>query len=508
MSAPEIQENISSSVARSGQSKPSLPASGKYRLPVLLFTAVLLIALALRVGMAIGYENMDWPDEVFQTREAAHHLVYQNWAITWEFRRGARSWVFPAFLSVVMRLSNWIGPESAGSEGYLLGIKIVLSLLSLSATGFVILWAYRAGGWPAAIIAACLGAFWYELIYYAPKALNEVVAGHCLLPGLYLGAFEAKNGKANNVRLALAGLCFGLAVALRMQLAPVVVLAAAYLCASRWKEKLPFVVAGLLFPVIVFGLVDWVTWSYPFQSYIENFRFNAIFFREHPSGTTPVYWYLIQLPVHFGPIAFLAIIGWRRSPILGWVILALLIPHSLVPHKEYRFLYPILSFVLILAALGLAELCNTLAGWLRWRYTKPALVAISCLYCVILSISIGYRDLRWKSASGPLIAFRNLSHDLSVCGVAIVQDDWFYYGGYTYLHRDVPVYVIPRTELVRDMERNFNAMVTPARLPYRFGNFELLKCQGGVCTYRRAGQCEPNKESKYEITNVLKGRKK
>jgi len=28
-----------------------------------------------------------------------------------------------------------------------------------------------------------------KLIYYAPKALNEVVAAISLLPGLYLGAF-------------------------------------------------------------------------------------------------------------------------------------------------------------------------------------------------------------------------------------------------------------------------------------------------------------------------------
>jgi phosphatidylinositol glycan class B len=398
--------------------------------------------------------------------------------------------------------------KRASSEGYLLGIKIVLSLLSLSTVGFVILWAYRAGGWPAAIIAACLGAFWYELIYYAPKALNEVVAGHFLLPGLYLGIFEAINGKTNNVRLALAGLCCGFAVALRMQLAPVVVLAAIYFCANRWREKLPFVMAGLLFPVIVFGLVNWVTWSYSFQSYIENFRFNAAFFRQNPFGTAPVYWYLLQLPIHFGPLAFLAIIGWQRIPILGWMILALLIPHSLTPHKEYRFLYPILPFILILAALGLAELCNVLAGWSRWRYIKPVLVTASCLFCVGSSVFMGQRDPRWESASGPLIAFRDLSHDLSVCGVAIVQDHWFYYGGYTYLHRDVPVYVIPRTEQVRDMERSFNAMVTPAALPYQCGNFQLLKCQGGVCTYRRTGSCEPNKESKYEINNVLRGRKR
>jgi len=504
MSALGFQEVTSSNVAQtqSNESDPSPPAPGKYHLPVLLFTAALFIALALRVGLAVRYENMDWPDEVFQTREPAHHLAYRNWAVTWEFRRGARSWVFPAFLSAVMRLSGWMGP---GSEGYLLGIKIVLSLLSLPAVGCAILWAHRAGGRPAAIIAACLCIFWHELIYYAPKALSEVVAADFLLPGLYLGVFGAKNSKANNVRLALAGLCCGFAVALRMQLAPAVVLAAVYFCANRWKEKLPFVAAGLSFPVIVFGLVDWAIWSYPFQSYIENFRFNAATFHDSPFGTAPVYWYLIQLPIHFGMLAFLAIIGRRRGAILVWVISALLISHSFVSHKEYRFLNPILLPILILAALGLAELCDIVAGSLRRRYTKPVLVTISCLYCVALSAFMGRRDPRWESASGPLTAFRDLSRDPSVCGAAIVQDNLFSYGGYTYLHQNIRIYVIPRTEQAHELERGFNVMVTPATLPHRFGNFELAKCQGGVCTYRRAGQCEPDKVSKYEINNVLKG---
>lgn len=87
MSALGLQEVTSLSVAQaqSNESETSLRASGKYRLPVLLFAAVLLIALAVRVGLAVRYENMDWPDEVFQTREPARRLVYQNrqnWAVT------------------------------------------------------------------------------------------------------------------------------------------------------------------------------------------------------------------------------------------------------------------------------------------------------------------------------------------------------------------------------------------------------------------------------------------
>ena len=64
-----------------------------------------------------------------------------------------------------------------------------MSLISLTAVWFGFAWGKRASGMSAGIIAASACAVWYELIYFAPKTLNEVLATHVLLPGLYLGVF-------------------------------------------------------------------------------------------------------------------------------------------------------------------------------------------------------------------------------------------------------------------------------------------------------------------------------
>lgn len=152
----------------------------KWRSPIVLpLAAILLLALLLRVGVAVRHVSADHPDEVFQTREAAHRLAYGYGVVTWEYREGVRSWV-PAFLAGVMRATDSIG---AGSAGYLLGITVVLSLLSLSTVWFAFMWSYRTSGTIAAVVAAGTCAIWYELVYYAPRALNEVVAAHFLLPG-------------------------------------------------------------------------------------------------------------------------------------------------------------------------------------------------------------------------------------------------------------------------------------------------------------------------------------
>ena len=197
-------------------------------------------------------------DEIFNSLEPAHHLAYGYGVIVWEWRMGIRSWVFPAFLAGVMRATDWMAP---GSAGYLRAIAILLSLLSLTTVWFGYAWAKRAGGNAAAMIAAGACATWYELVYFAPKALNDVVAANLLLPGLYLGMYGERLPEKK--RLFLAGLFCGLAVSLRMYLAPAVLFAVLYFCHANWRRRTLPMFLGLLLPIVSFGLVDAVTWSYP-----------------------------------------------------------------------------------------------------------------------------------------------------------------------------------------------------------------------------------------------------
>src|SRR6202044_2997460 len=109
----------------------------------------------------------------------------------------------------VMRATAWMGSASAG---YLLGTTITLSLISLVAIWFGFAWAKRSSGTPAAIIAAVACGFYFGFIYFAPKALYEVVAAHVLLPGLYLGVYGERLGERK--RMFLAGLLCALAACL------------------------------------------------------------------------------------------------------------------------------------------------------------------------------------------------------------------------------------------------------------------------------------------------------
>ncbi len=134
-------------------------------------------------------------------------------------------------------LAFGLGFKIAGLSiaGYLLGTTIALSLISLVAVWFGYAWAKRASGTPAAIIAAIACSFFFGFIYFAPKALYEVVAAHILLPGLYLGVYSERLGERK--RLFFAGFFCALAACLRMQLLPAIVFAMIYFCYPRWRRE-------------------------------------------------------------------------------------------------------------------------------------------------------------------------------------------------------------------------------------------------------------------------------
>ena len=215
---------------------PRISASTAKRM-LLVF---LLIGFMLRLWLAVASPRIASADEIFQTQEPAHRLAFGYGIQTWEWREGIRSWVFPAFLAVVMKATSWMG---AGSSGYLFGIRLVLSLLSLSTIVFSFTIARRLNGEEAAILAAAGCAIWYSMVDLGPRALSEAVATHALLPGIYLGFCGEESGERR--RMFLSGLLCGLAACLRVQYAPAIGFALVWFCYPAWRRRASATLLGL-----------------------------------------------------------------------------------------------------------------------------------------------------------------------------------------------------------------------------------------------------------------------
>jgi hypothetical protein len=442
--------------------------------------------LGLRFGLAICFPNLFHPDEIFQTLEPAHRLAYGYGVVTWEWLDGVRSWVFPAFLAGVMRATDWAGP---GSSGYLWGTTVVLSLISLSTIWFGYAWARRASGTQAAIIAAGACSIYFGLVYFAPKALNEVVATHLLLPGLYLGVYAEKIGEKK--RLFLAGLLCGLAAMLRIQLLPSVFFAVAYFCYPYWRRRIPVVLAGLSLPVLAFGLVDNVTWSYPWQSSIRYFQVNLIAGRGLGFEHMPWYWYLRALLILIGPAVLLLWHGARKSPFLAYFALAVVGSHSLIAHKEIRFIYPVLPVALTLASIGAVEVVSDWKARTKRTISPKSTIAFGLVFFILSSISIFILCHKWYRTNGGIAAMDRLSQDSALCGVGIYQFYWWHSGGYVHLHRNVPMMPITSSaQLLRDAP-SFNALLAPQHISGIPTAFKTSECWNDVCLLQREGGCVP-----------------
>src|SRR5579859_1962743 len=179
--------------------------------------ALLVLTIALRLVPVILVPSVNWWDEVFQSTEQAHRLLYGYGLVPWEFQLHAHSWLLPGAIAGLMELARIIGD---GPDYYLPVIAVALAALGAAPVYCCFQWGRRLHGLTGAFVAATVVAVAPELVYFGARALSEVVAAHLLIIGFYL--VEPGYPVSSRRRFMAAGAVFGLVCLLRVQLAPAV----------------------------------------------------------------------------------------------------------------------------------------------------------------------------------------------------------------------------------------------------------------------------------------------
>jgi GPI mannosyltransferase 3 len=113
-------------------------------------SAVLALAFLLRLIHVFVLPSIHHPDEVFQSVEQAHRLVYGTGIVPWEFVYGIRSWLLPGLIAAVL----WaVRPISQEPIVYMAVLGVLGALASLAVPASAFLWA-RCHGRIAAVLAA------------------------------------------------------------------------------------------------------------------------------------------------------------------------------------------------------------------------------------------------------------------------------------------------------------------------------------------------------------------
>ena len=466
------------------------------------------VVLATRLFTAWTDVGVLWPDEVYQSIEQGHRFAFGYGLVPWEFRDGARSWLFPGALGVLLKIATWLGASSG--EALVHVGKSFMAVLAAASTVAAMKIADRRAGLAASALTGAFMAVFPPAVVFGSRCFSEMASAPLVaLSALLLTSGESGvEAKSETRRAALSGLAIGLAVFCRYQNGLfVLVFLAGLAAAKRWKGARVFTLAAVG-TGIGGGALDWITWGKPFASFVLYFRFSVLEGRASGWGTEPFAYYARVLFTSTGwPIVVLAVgalVATRRAPVLAFAVLVYFVAHSFVPHKELRFLLPGVPLFLAAGAIGIVAMAShpRVREWLSKRDARAPWLGVASL-AIAMTVSMGWAVPResfgdigasafhhrsvWHAFERPTHALFRAGQRGDLCGVVLSPEaDWGYTFGYTALHRDVPFF--------RDLDAvalaSANYVIAPrgARVPASFAQVEDVDT---FALYRRDGACAP-----------------
>ncbi len=411
-------------------------------------------ACALRAVLAVRDDGLIYPDEVFQSLEQAHRLLYGNGFVPWEFVVGARPWVLPALLAPAMALTT-----SA------LGPKLLLALTSgLTCWACARLVSALGGSSLAALLASSFWALLNLGIVLGPRALGESA---CTLP-LVLGLAWSLRREATAREVVLGSALLALAVMLRLHLGLIVVLVPVTWLLRGHRRFALYALTTLSAGALLLGALDWATWGGPFQSAREYLRFNWVEGRAAQFGVSGPGFYPLHLVTTMGGLAVVsaaaAVLGAKRAWPVSAMLVLFVTAHTAVAHKELRFVLPVLPLLGVLAAMGVE-------GVFAWRRSAGWGAALLLVLALLLQPRV--TTLSWRALGighvndqspvfddgGPenrLLARAGKSPE--VCGVEMLTREVDSSAGFSALHRKIPLFDATRPPAV---STEVNAFIGP-----------------------------------------------
>jgi phosphatidylinositol glycan class B len=477
----------------------------------LALVAICLLAVAIRASVMTFLPSILHPDEVMWL-EQANRLVNHQGLVPWDFQTGERSWLWPGIIAGFMALGQLFGPPPSGG---LAGVAVLLCIVSLPPVVCGFLWGRNIAGLPGAIITGLLNAIWFELVYFYAHPLSESFAGSALITGLYL-TYPGR-GAPSERRIFLGAALLGLAAVLRPQLVPAI--AVAVIAVGRIRDRAYYraLLCGLALPIVLSGLLDWITWGWPFHSTIMYVYYQSKV--SSVAGLNPIYSYVGWEAVAWGffgiAIVLSALYGALRLPLLFWVATVIFVVHSLVSHKEYRYFSPALPLIMTLAGVGSTMAANWLADRLGRPQLRRALVVAVPLVWTIASLVLAASPNRlwfWVRSRDSILAMRAIDADSQACGVGIYPGRlWWRSGNYVNLRPGIPLYdagdaatmVAPNAyNYVISLQQRSKELGRPADLSVDFTSlgYQQVECWTDpydrtmllehMCLWRRAGTCD------------------
>ncbi|KAI8993328.1 Alg9-like mannosyltransferase family-domain-containing protein [Pilobolus umbonatus] len=370
---------------------------------ILVFVICLFFRL-INVHFTQTYDN---PDEYWQSQEVAHHLVFGYGYLTWEWQEQIRSYAHPLILAVIYKIIQLFGLDDtylliaapryfqgilsavADYATYTLGKKVIGNSLALSilfmtlCSWFNFMMAGRTlsntietaltiialNYWPIPHVTMMdkdqewLKRYRVSLIFALIACIVRPTNG---LIWLFLGLYTLIIYRHNRIQIAINA-CVMSTIILSLNIA---------LDTYLYQTNKPFTLETLVFTPYTFFKVNVVNSV-------------SLFY-----GIHTWHWYISQgIPVMTTTLLPIILFGlyciwsndmiYNRMKALLYLSVWIIAIYSLLPHKEFRFLYPLMPILLIIGAYGLNNL--TFPKYRKWLIillllTQIPMALYFCLY--------------------------------------------------------------------------------------------------------------------------------
>lgn len=343
------------------------------------------------------------------------------------FDRDWRAWTlrsafFPmVFIHPAHAVASWLGatdPATLVAAG-----RTVVAVLSTLTVPLVFAAGRRLDGVATGVIAAFFVATSHLLVTFGGTELPRPVSA-MLLAGAFVLLL-----RRGSWPVATAAVLVGIAAALRFSEAIFVLPAALMLLIERrWSAAALFVAVAAATGVLIQAIADQAYWGASFFSLRQAIDYTLVQ-KQSTRGFQPPWHYFTTLPEWSTiVVAGLAVYGaWRGAwqPAL-WAGLPIVVLSAL-PHKEARYLLPIVPFVGLLAGLGLWRIMHGL----RQPAASPRWAPLAVTAAVAASTLISISGFHVQRTDGEVALARSIAAEGDVTGVGVEQ--LWRWGGRLYL---------------------------------------------------------------------------
>ncbi|MFO0670800.1 MAG: hypothetical protein U0235_14410 [Polyangiaceae bacterium] len=429
---------------------------------------ILPLAAIPRLWQMIFDQGVFWPDEIFQTLEQTHRFAFgYGWTPGNSATARGLVGLSPAS-SGSSSSSSFVGLTKSG-VGVVMTVRTVMLGLALAGVHATMRIGERVGGSLGALLAGTSVAVCPALIVYGTRCMTEMASG----PLLAIAAVLVMEGTWK--RAWIAALLASLAIFFRYQNGLFALTLFVYLFFNRhWKAALTYATTGLLGGALG-GALDKLTWGHFFHSFQVYWKFNYVEGQAARWGVDAFDYYFETIHRSFGPAMWILLVGFvlsfRKQRLLPLLCVANLLVHAKIPHKEYRFLMPMLPIALGLAGGGLGWALGGLrrapsdedasekpvGGFQRLRAVTGGWVATGLAVSLGILLArkaqtITFADMGqfrlgredgwapWNHEAGPNYAYWEAGQHDDLCGIITIGTPLISAGGYSYLHKNVPMY--------------------------------------------------------------------